>query len=257
MEEFLTRTELLIGKENVKKLSHSRVAVFGIGGVGGFVVEGLVRSGIGEIDLIDKDVVSESNINRQIIATKKTIGRYKTEVMKERISDINPDCKVNVFNMFFLPETSEEISFKNYDYVVDAIDTISGKIAIIEKCKRENVPIISCMGAGNKLDPTKFEVADIYSTKICPLSKVMRRELKKRGIDSLKVVYSTEEAKQPQMEVNTQDTLKEKEETEKNIATTEKPKRSKIPVGSISFVPSVAGLVIASEVIKDLIADCK
>ncbi|MCR4655583.1 MAG: tRNA threonylcarbamoyladenosine dehydratase [Lachnospiraceae bacterium] len=222
-----SRTVKLLGEEAVEKLSGKRVAVFGVGGVGGYVVEGLVRSGLGSVDIIDNDKICLSNINRQIIASVKTVGRYKVDVLRERIEDINPRCKVNAHRVFFLPETEDLFDFSEYDYVVDAIDTVTGKLAIIEKAKREGVPVISAMGAGNKLDPTAFKVADIYETSVCPLAKVMRRELKKRGIDSLKVVYSTEEP----------------------IKLTDAEPRTP---GSVSFVPSVAGLIIAGEVIKDL-----
>lgn len=227
-----SRTALLLGEEGVKKLNNARVAVFGVGGVGGYVVEALARSGVGALDLIDKDRVSESNINRQIIALHSTVGRLKTEVMAERVGDINPNIKVTTHDVFYLPETAHEFDFTQYDYIVDAIDTVSGKLALIENAKRCNVPVISSMGAGNKLDPTAFEVADISKTSVCPLARVMRRELKKRGIERLKVVYSKEE---PQ-ETKTQD-----EETGKPIP------------GSVAFVPSVVGLIIAGEVIKDLI----
>ena len=227
-----SRTALLIGEEGVQKLNNARVAVFGVGGVGGYVIEALARSGVGALDLVDKDRVSESNINRQIIALHSTVGRLKTEVMAERARDINPNIRITTHDVFYLPETAEQFDFTNYDYVVDAIDTVSGKIALIEHAKRCNVPVISSMGAGNKLDPTAFEVADISKTSVCPLARVMRRELKKRGIEHLKVVYSKEE---PQS-ANTQD-----EETGKPIP------------GSVAFVPSVVGLIIAGEVIKDLI----
>ena len=227
-----SRTALLIGKEGVEKLKNSRVAVFGVGGVGGYVVEALARSGVGALELIDKDTVSESNINRQIIALHSTVGRLKTEVMAERVKDINPDCKVSVRNLFYLPETAESFDFSSYDYVVDAIDTVSGKLALVEQAKKANVPVISSMGAGNKLDATAFEVADITKTSVCPLARVMRRELKKRGIEHLKVVYSKEEPlTSPLID----------EESGKAIP------------ASIAFVPSVVGLIIAGEVIKDLI----
>lgn len=228
-----SRTALLIGEEGLEKLKNARVAVFGVGGVGGYVVEALARSGVGGLELIDKDVVSVSNINRQIIALHSTVGRLKTEVAAERARDINPDITVTVRNVFYLPETAEEFDFTAYDYVVDAIDTVSGKIALIEQAKKANVPIISCMGAGNKLDATAFEVADIAKTSVCPLARVMRRELKKRRIEHVKVVYSKEEPR----ESKAQD-----EETGKPIP------------ASIAFVPSVAGLIIAGEVIKDLIS---
>lgn len=229
-----SRTELLIGQEGVDKLKHAKVAVYGVGGVGGFVVEALARAGIGSFDLIDNDTVSLTNINRQIIATHKTIGRVKVEVMKERILEINPDAKVRIYETFFLPENAEQFPFSEYDYIVDAIDTVTAKIELVMKAQENNIPIISAMGAGNKMDPTRFEVTDIYKTKVCPLAKVMRRELKKRGIKKLKVVYSTEEALTPA------------------VSEEEKGNRRVLP-GSISFVPSVAGLIIAGEVIKDLI----
>lgn len=227
-----SRTALLIGEEGVEKLKKARVAVFGIGGVGGYVVEALARSGVGSLELIDKDVVSLSNINRQIIALHSTVGQYKTEVAAARARDINPEIEVITRNVFYLPETANEFDFTSYDYVVDAIDTVSGKLALIEQAKKANIPVISCMGAGNKLDATAFEVADITKTSVCPLARVMRRELKKRGIEHVKVVYSKEEP----LQSKAQD-----EETGKNIP------------ASIAFVPSVAGLIIAGEVIKDLI----
>ena len=227
-----SRTALLIGEEGLEKLKKARVAVFGVGGVGGYVVEALARSGVGALELIDKDVVSVSNINRQIIALHSTVGRLKTEVAAERARDINPDIDVTVRNVFYLPETAGEFDFTSYDYVVDAIDTVSGKIALIEQSKKANVPVISCMGAGNKLDATAFEVADITKTSVCPLARVMRRELKKRGIDHVKVVYSKEEPKESQAK---------DEESGKPIP------------ASIAFVPSVAGLILAGEVIKDLV----
>lgn len=223
---------MLLGKESVEKLKKARVAVFGIGGVGGYVCEALARSGVGQLELIDKDVVSESNLNRQIIALRSTIGKYKTEVMAERIKDINPNAVVRTRNIFYLPETASEFDFSEYDYVVDAIDTVSGKIELIAQAKAANVPVISSMGAGNKLDPTKFEVSDLSKTSVCPLARVMRRELKKRGIEHVKVVYSKEEPL--------------KAETQELGA--EKPSP-----GSVAFVPSVVGLIIAGEVIKDLI----
>ena len=227
-----SRTALLLGEEGVEKLKKARVAVFGVGGVGGYVVEALARSGVGALDLIDKDTVSESNINRQIIALHSTVGRLKTEVAAERAKDINPDICVRTHNVFYLPETAETFDFSQYDYVVDAMDTVSGKIALIEQAKRANVPVISSMGAGNKLDPTAFEVADITKTSVCPLARVMRRELKKRGIEHVKVVYS-------------------KEEPLASSVTDEESGKA-VP-GSIAFVPSVVGLILAGEVIKDLI----
>ena len=227
-----SRTEALIGKEGLEKLKNARVAVFGIGGVGGYVVEALARSGVGELTLVDSDRVSESNINRQIIALHSTVGEYKTEVMAKRIKDINPNIRVVVKNVFYLPETAEEFDFSCYDYVVDAVDTVTAKLSIIERAKEANIPVISSMGTGNKLDASAFKVADIYKTNVCPLAKVMRRELKKRGVDKLKVVYSEEEAKSKGIE------------GEKN---------GKPAPASISFVPPVAGLILAGELIKDLI----
>jgi len=215
----------------MEHLSKCRVAVFGIGGVGGYVCEALVRSGVGAFDLIDNDKVCLSNINRQIIATHKTVGKYKTEVMKERMLDINPDVAVNTYNCFFLPENASDFPFDKYDYVIDAIDTVTAKIELVMQCQKAGVPIISSMGAGNKLDPTQFRVTDIYKTQMDPLAKVMRRELKKRGIKKLKVVYSEEEPVSPSGDTGTE--------------------RKRIP-GSTAFVPSVAGLIIAGEVIRDL-----
>ena len=230
--EILSRTENLIGKEAVEKLRGARVAIFGIGGVGGYVVEALARAGVGALDLVDNDKVALSNINRQIIALHSTVGEWKTEIAAKRVKDINPEITVRTHNLFFLPETAAQFDFSGIDYVVDAIDTVSGKIALIESAKGQNIPVISSMGTGNKLNPTAFEVADITKTSVCPLARVMRRELKKRGIDHVKVVYSKEEPL-TSGEVN--------EETGKAIP------------ASISFVPSVAGLIIAGEVIKDLI----
>ena len=226
------RTALLIGEENVEKLKKAHVAVFGIGGVGGYVVEALCRSGVGTLTLIDKDTVSESNINRQIIALSSTVGRLKTEVAAERAKQINPDICVHTKNVFYLPETEKEFDFSTFDYVVDAIDTVSGKLSIIQRCMEAKVPVISSMGTGNKLDPTAFKVADISKTSVCPLARVMRRELKKRGIERVKVVYSEEEPK--------------------DSKAIDKESGKTIPA-SIAFVPSVAGLIIAGEVIKDLI----
>lgn len=225
------RTELLLGSGAYETLSSKRVAVFGVGGVGGYTVEALARASVGTLDLIDSDCVCLSNINRQIIATRKTLGMLKVDAAAERCRDINPDIKVNTYPVFFLPENAEDFDFSKYDYVVDAVDTVSAKIGIAQKAKELGVPAISSMGAGNKLHPELFEVADIYETSVCPLARVMRRELKKRGINSLKVVYS----KEPPAETN---------------APVENGK--KIP-GSVSFVPSAAGLIIAGEVIKDLL----
>ena len=234
------RTKLLLGQDGIDKLQASRVAVFGVGGVGGYVCEALVRSGIGTFDIIDNDKVCESNINRQIIATTKTIGRDKVDVMRERMQDINPDVTVNIHKCFFLPENVDEFPFEEYDYVVDAVDTVTAKIALVMKCKEKNVPIISSMGAGNKLDASAFKVSDIYKTKVCPLAKVMRHELKKRGVKKLKVVYSEE---LPLTPVNDGTNVCEKEDS--TIVKRATP-------GSVAFVPSVAGLIIAGEVVKDL-----
>lgn len=227
-----SRTELLLGEEAMDKLKNARVAVFGVGGVGGYVCEALVRSGVGAFDLIDDDKVSISNINRQIIATTSSIGKYKVDIMMGRMLDINPDVSVRTYRCFFLPENADEFPFEEYDYVVDAVDTVTAKIAIIMKCKEKGVPVISSMGAGNKLEASAFKVADIYKTKMCPLAKVMRYELKKRGVKKLKVVFSEEKPLSPI----------------ENIA--ENGRRS-IP-GSIAFVPSVAGLIVAGEVVKDI-----
>ena len=238
MLDQFSRTELLLGKEAMERLKNARVAVFGVGGVGGYVCEALARSGVGAFDLIDNDTVSLTNLNRQIIATHKTIGRVKVEVMRERILDINPKADGWIHECFFLPENASEFDFSKYDYVVDAVDTVTAKLEIIMRAKKVNVPVISSMGAGNKLDASKFLVTDIYKTKVCPLAKVMRRELKKRGVKKLKVVYSQEEAMTPIVN----------EAMKEELSITEK--RS-IP-GSVAFVPSVAGLILAGEVIKDI-----
>lgn len=230
MEEIFSRTKLLLGEKAVEELSRKRVAVFGLGGVGGFVCEGLIRSGLGVIDIIDKDVVSESNLNRQLIALKSTVGRVKADVLEERLHDINEKALIKKYNCFFNKETANDFDFTSYDYIVDAIDTVTSKIELIIRAENANVPIISAMGAGNKLDPTKFEVSDIYKTSVCPLAKVMRKELKERGVKSLKVVYSKEE---PVRRGNREN--------------------GKAVPGSVAFVPSVMGLIIAGEVIKDLI----
>ena len=223
MDNRFSRTEALLGEKAMERLKKARVAVFGIGGVGGHVVDALVRSGVGAVDIVDSDKVCLSNLNRQIIATESSIGKYKVDVMKERILDINPEAVVNVHKCFYLPETKEEFDFSQYSYVVDAVDTVTAKIQLVMEAEEAGVPIISSMGAGNKLDPTAFQVADIYKTSVCPLAKVMRRELKKRGIKKLKVVYSRE---QPVV-------------------------KNAVPA-SVAFVPSVVGLIIAGEVIKDL-----
>lgn len=229
MKEQFSRTELLIGRKNVEKLNKAKVAVFGIGGVGSYVVEGLTRAGIGNFVIVDKDEVDITNINRQLIATKQTIGKPKVEVARKRILDINSDANVEIYQKFFMPET-EGIIDDSVDYIVDCVDTITAKIELVVRANKLHIPIISCMGTGNKLDPSKFEVADIFKTSVCPLAKVMRKELRARGINNLKVVYSKEEPIKPKFESG----------------------KEKVPA-SISFVPSVAGLIIAGEVIKDLI----
>ena len=237
-----SRTELLFGREAMEKLAASRVAVFGIGGVGGFTVEALARSGVGAIDLIDDDKVCLTNINRQIIATRKTVGKYKVDVAEERILEIDPDIKVTKYKTFYTPETAGEFDFTQYDYIVDAIDTVTGKIALVVNAKAAGTPIISSMGAGNKLDPTAFEVTDIYKTSVCPLAKVMRRELKNKGIKKLKVVYSKEPAMTP--------AVSEESQSENGADGNTHAKRQ--TPGSTAFVPSVVGLIIAGEVIKDI-----
>lgn len=244
-----SRTELLFGKEAMDKLAGSKVAVFGIGGVGGYVCEALVRSGVGAFDLIDDDKVCLTNLNRQIIATRSTVGKYKAEVMRDRMLDINPKVEVEVHKCFFLPENADDFPWDSYDYVVDAVDTVTAKIALVMKCKEKNIPIISSMGAGNKLDGSQFKVADIYKTKVCPLAKVMRRELKKRGVKKLKVVYSEEIPTRPIEDMSIS--------CRNNCicppgAAHKCTERRDIP-GSVAFVPSVAGLIIAGEVAKDLI----
>lgn len=233
---------MLIGKENLDKLRKSRVAVFGIGGVGGYACEALARCGIGSFLLVDSDTVSETNINRQIIADTSTVGRPKTEVMKERMLRINPDVSVEIRDCFFLPENADTFELGGFDYIIDAVDTLTAKLALIEKAKKENAPIICAMGAGNKLDPTAFRVADIYDTQVCPLAKRMRKECRNRGIDSLKVVYSEEEPRKPSGEAA---------RTASAERSSDAPRRD-LP-GSISFVPPAVGLIIASEVVKDLI----
>lgn len=234
MKEQYIRTAMLFGEEAVENLQTKRVIVFGVGGVGGHVVEVLVRSGVGAIDLVDHDTVALSNLNRQLIATHDTLGKKKIEVMKERILSIQPDCQVTLWDTFYLPEESGRFPFSEYDYIVDAIDTVTAKIDLVLQAQAHDVPIISSMGTGNKLDPTKLTVADIYQTSVCPLAKVMRRELKKRGVEKLKVVYSTEEARTP-------------------IAGLVSEVTRKATPGSNAFVPASAGLLIGSEVVKDLI----
>lgn len=235
MPNQFSRTELLLGKDAVEKLSKSRIAVFGVGGVGGYTVEALVRSGLGSIDIIDNDTVSLTNLNRQIIALHSTVGKYKVDVLSDRIKDINPNCTVRTYKTFYTPETADEFDFSNYDYVVDAIDTVKGKIGLVLQAKDAGTPIISSMGAGNKLDPTAFQVSDISKTSVCPLARVMRYELRKRGVNHLKVVYSKEIPLSPV------------EDSDESVQG-----RRQIP-GSTAFVPSAVGLIIASEVIKDII----
>lgn len=244
-----SRTQLLIGQDGIEILKNSRVAVFGIGGVGGYTVEALARSGVGALDLIDDDKVCLTNINRQIIATRKTIGKYKVDVAEERIHDINPDCVVRTYKTFYMPDTADQFDFSAYDYVVDAIDTVTGKLELIEQAQKAGTPIISSMGAGNKMDPTAFEVTDLYKTSVCPLAKVMRRECKKRGIKKLKVVYSKEEPIRPleDMSISCRTHCVCPPGTVRKCT-----ERRDIP-GSNAFVPSVVGLIIGGEVIKDLI----
>lgn len=248
MDQF-SRTELLLGKEAMKKLENSRVAVFGVGGVGGYVCEALVRTGVGAFDLIDDDKVCLTNLNRQIIATRKTIGRSKVEVMKERILDINPKVQVRTYECFFLPENADDFPFQEYDYIIDAVDTVTAKLELVVRAHQMGIPIISSMGAGNKLEGSQFKITDIYKTKMCPLAKVMRRELKKRQIPKLKVVYSEEKP------------IKPMHDTENSCnqncvcppgSTRTCTERREIP-GSVAYVPAVAGLIIAGEVVKDLI----
>ena len=232
MAEEFARTELLLGADGMEKLKNARVAVFGIGGVGGHAFEALVRSGVGTIDIFDNDTVALTNLNRQIIATRETLGKSKVDAAKERALSINPNVTVNAHNCFFMPETADEFDFTNYDFVIDAIDTVKGKLEIIMRANDANVPVISCMGAGNKLDPTKFEVTDIYKTSVCPLARTMRYELRRRGIKKLKVVYSKEEPIKP-------------------LESGEQTVRRSVP-GSIAFVPAVAGLIAAGEAVKNI-----
>ena len=236
MNEQFSRTEILLGAEAVTKLQNARVAVFGVGGVGGYTVEALARCGIGNLDLIDSDTVSISNINRQILATHSTVGMLKVEAAKARVLDINPECRVTTYPIFYLPETAEQFDFTQYDYIVDCIDTVTGKLQLVERAVAVGTPIICSMGTGNKLDPAAFQVADISKTSMCPLARIMRKELKKRGISHLKVVYSLEEAMTPDVDPE-------------ELARTGK---RQIP-GSVAFVPGAAGLILAGEVVKDLI----
>lgn len=249
MLDQFSRTQLLVGKEAMERLANARVAIFGIGGVGGYVVEALARSGVGTLDLIDDDKICLTNLNRQIIATRSTIGKYKVDVTKARVLDINPKAVVNTYQTFYVPETAEQFDFSQYDYVVDAIDTVTGKINLVMQAEQTHTPIISSMGAGNKMDPTAFKVADIYKTSVCPLAKVMRRELKKRGIKKLKVVYSEEKPLTPIED----ESISCKSHCVCPPGTVRKcTQRRQVP-GSNAFVPSVVGLIIAGEVIKDLI----
>lgn len=244
-----SRTELLLGKEAMERLAQARVAVFGVGGVGGYVCEALVRSGVASFDLIDDDKVCLTNLNRQIHATRKTVGKYKAEVMKERMMEINPKADVRIHKCFFLPENADEFPFEEYDYIVDAVDTVTAKITLVLEAQKRGVPIISCMGAGNKLDASQFKVADIYKTKVCPLAKVMRRELKRRGVKKLKVVYSEEQPVKPveDMAISCRTNCICPPGAKHKCT-----ERRAIP-GSVAFVPSVAGLIIAGEVVKDLV----
>lgn len=259
MQERFSRTALLIGEDGVDLLSRRRVAVFGIGGVGGHALEALARSGIGAFDLVDSDRIAASNINRQIIALESTIGKYKVDAARDRVLDINPSAAVKTHKKFFLPENACEFDFSSYDYVIDATDTVTAKIAIVEKAREANIPVISSMGAGNKLDPTAFEVADIFETSVCPLARVMRRELKKRGIESLKVVYSKEMPLTPRAGFKNpglsdeEQNPPEQNQAEQNHPQQDQGRGREIP-GSMAFVPSVAGLIIAGEVVKDLLA---
>ena len=243
-----SRTQLLFGADGMEKLHRARVAVFGIGGVGGYAVEALARSGVGALDLIDDDRVCLTNLNRQIIATRSTVGKYKVDAAEQRVLDINPDAAVRTYKTFYGPETADQFDFTLFDYVVDAIDTVTGKLALVEQAQRTGTPIISCMGAGNKLDPAAFEVADIYKTSVCPLARVMRRELRKRGIKKLKVVYSREEALTPidDMSISCRAHCICPPDTARKCT-----QRRQVP-GSNAFVPAAAGLILAGEVIKDL-----
>lgn len=250
MPDQFSRTQLLYGREAMQRFASCRVAVFGIGGVGGYVVEALARTGIGALDLIDDDKVCLTNLNRQIMATRRTVGKYKVDVAEERIKDIYPECRVKTYKTFYLPETAGQFDMREYDYVVDAIDTVTGKLAIIGNAQKAGVPVISSMGAGNKVDPSAFEVADIYETSVCPLAKVMRRECRKRGIRALKVVYSKEEPVRPleDMSISCRQQCICPPGTDRKCT-----ERRDIP-GSTAFVPSAAGLIIAGEVINDLAA---
>ena len=248
MQTQLMRTELLLGEEGIEKLSKARVAVFGIGGVGGYVTEALCRSGVGALDLIDHDTVSVTNLNRQVIALHSTVGQYKTDVMEKRLLDINPDVKITIHKCFYLPETKDQFDFSVYSYVVDAVDTVTAKLLLAEEAKKAGVPLISSMGTGNKLDPSKLQVSDVFETSVDPLARVMRRELRKRGIDHLKVVWSTEEPRKPLLDARTIRMMEGSPVPEEDV-------RMKDIPGSSAFVPAAAGLLIASEVVRDLIKE--
>ena len=248
MQTQLMRTELLLGEEGIEKLSKARVAVFGIGGVGGYVTEALCRSGVGALDLIDHDTVSVTNLNRQVIALHSTVGQYKTDVMEKRLLDINPDVKITVHKCFYLPETKDQFDFSVYSYVVDAVDTVTAKLLLAEEAKKAGVPLISSMGTGNKLDPSFLQVSDVFETSVDPLARVMRRELRKRGIDHLKVVWSTEEPRKPLLDARTIRMMEGSPVPEESVRLKDIP-------GSSAFVPAAAGLLIASEVVRDLIKE--
>ena len=248
MQTQLMRTELLLGEEGIEKLSKARVAVFGIGGVGGYVTEALCRSGVGALDLIDHDTVSVTNLNRQVIALHSTVGQYKTDVMEKRLLDINPDVKITVHKCFYLPETKDQFDFSVYSYVVDAVDTVTAKLLLAEEAKKAGVPLISSMGTGNKLDPSKLQVSDVFETSVDPLARVMRRELRKRGIDHLKVVWSTEEPRKPLLDARTIRMMEGSPVPEESVRLKDIP-------GSCAFVPAAAGLLIASEVVRDLLKE--
>ena len=248
MQTQLMRTELLLGEEGIEKLSKARVAVFGIGGVGGYVTEALCRSGVGALDLIDHDTVSITNLNRQVIALHSTVGQYKTDVMENRLRDINPDVKITVHKCFYLPETKDQFDFSVYSYVVDAVDTVTAKLLLAEEAKKAGVPLISSMGTGNKLDPSKLQVSDVFETSVDPLARVMRRELRKRGIDHLKVVWSTEEPRKPLLDARSIRMMEGSPVPEESVRLKDIP-------GSCAFVPAAAGLLIASEVVRDLLKE--
>ena len=248
MQTQFMRTELLLGEEGIKNLSNARVAVFGIGGVGGYVTEALCRSGVGALDLIDHDTVSITNLNRQVIALHSTVGQYKTDVMEKRLLDINPDVKITIHKCFYLPETKDQFDFSVYSYVVDAVDTVTAKLLLAEEAKKAGVPLISSMGTGNKLDPSFLRVSDVFETSVDPLARVMRRELRKRGIDHLKVVWSTEEPRKPLLDARSIRMMEGSPVPEESVRLKDIP-------GSCAFVPAAAGLLIASEVVRDLLKE--